>query len=151
MPKKYQCEVRLSVWKAREPQSSSLTHSLDVVKEVGDFRFMAQEGFMVWTLNTKNQIIDKHIVSIGSINQCLVHPREVFRPAIMDGANCIILIHNHPSGSIKPGIDDIKLTERLVSAGELLDIKVLDHVIVTSEEGLDFYSFETEGMLGKGD
>lgn len=97
-----------------------------------------KENFIVLHLDTKNKIIKDEIISIGTLNSSLVHPREVFKSAIKESANSIILVHNHPSGDSKPSIEDKEITEKLYDAGELLNIKVLDHVIIGKDE---YYSF----------
>lgn len=94
-----------------------------------------QEEFHVVTLDTKNQVIDTHRITIGTLNASLVHPREVFRAAIKDSAASVILVHNHPSGDSTPSSEDLAVTRRLESAGELLDIKVLDHIVLGSSSG----------------
>ena len=99
----------------------------DEIKDMGD---SSQESFLVITLNTKNKIINKNIISIGLLDSTSVHPREVFKCAIRDSAKSIVLAHNHPSGDATPSLQDIKLTKRLVDAGRLLDIPVLDHLII---------------------
>lgn len=81
-------------------------------------------------LDTKNKVIGTQTVSIGTINQSLVHPREVFRYAIMKNSNSILLSHNHPSGDPTPSKEDILITERLIKAGEYIGIKVLDHLVI---------------------
>lgn len=92
-----------------------------------------KEYFIVFYLNTRNQIIQKEIISIGSLSSSIAHPREVFEPAVRHHAGQIILSHNHPSGDSTPSQEDIATTKRLVQAGEILGIEVLDHVIVTKE------------------
>jgi len=89
-----------------------------------------QEEFHVVTLDTKNQVIDTHPITVGTLDTSLVHPREVFRPAIKDAAASVILVHNHPSGDATPSKEDLAVTRRLESAGELLGIKVLDHIVL---------------------
>lgn len=90
----------------------------------------AKEEFHIVCLNTKNQFIDSHQISVGTLDASLVHPREVFRPAIKDSASSILLVHNHPSGDPQPSNEDFRVTVRLESAGELLGIDVLDHVVL---------------------
>jgi len=90
----------------------------------------AQEEFHIVTLNTKNQVISTHQITVGLLDQCMVHPREVFRPAIKDAAKSIILVHNHPSGDPTPSDKDLQLTRRLEEVGQMLGIQVLDHIIV---------------------
>lgn len=94
------------------------------------FRDSYKEEFCVLLLDTKNKIIAIQNVSVGTINQSLVHPREVFRYAIMKNSNSIILCHNHPSGDPTPSREDILITERLIMAGDYIGIKILDHLII---------------------
>lgn len=89
-----------------------------------------REHFIIILLDTKHQISAIHTVGIGSLNSCIVHPREVFKPAILANAHSIILSHNHPSGVAQPSNEDIKITKRLIEAGEVLGIEVLDHIIL---------------------
>lgn len=89
-----------------------------------------QEEFHIVTLNTKNRVTATHQITVGTLDASLVHPREVFRPAIKDAASSILLVHNHPSGDPQPSKEDIAVTSRLESVGELLGIDVLDHIIV---------------------
>ena len=97
---------------------------------LSDMKDLAQEAFVVVTLNSKNRVIARHLVSIGTVSSALVHPRETFRPAILDGASSVILAHNHPSGDSCPSAEDIKITRQLVAAGGHIGIKVLDHIII---------------------
>jgi DNA repair protein RadC len=89
-----------------------------------------KEQFMILHLDSKNRVIKDEIVSIGTLNASIIHPREVFKSAIKESVNSIILVHNHPSGDVTPSSEDEEITMRLFEAGKLLDIKVLDHVIV---------------------
>jgi len=98
-----------------------------------------KEHFMILHLDTRNRIIKDEIVSVGTLNSSLIHPREVFKSAIKESANAVIIVHNHPSGDTDPSQEDNEITERLFDAGELLSIKVLDHVIVGKE---GYYSFK---------
>lgn len=89
------------------------------------------EQFVVVTLDGAHRVIKSHIVSIGTVNKTIVHPREVFLPAIKDMAVAIIVGHNHPSGNKEQSHEDIEVAKRLKSAGEIIGIQVLDHIIVT--------------------
>lgn len=100
-----------------------------------------QEMFFTITLDNKHRIIKEHLVSIGTINQSLVHPREVFAAAIEQRAAGIILIHNHPSGDPKPSTQDIDITKRLSQVGDIVGIKVIDHLIIGCNS---YYSFVDE-------
>lgn len=89
-----------------------------------------QEEFHLVTLDTKNQVIDTHQITVGTVDASLVHPREVFRAAIKDAASSIILVHNHPSGDPTPSQQDLAVTRRLTESGELIGIEVLDHIVL---------------------
>lgn len=89
-----------------------------------------EEYFYVLMLNTKNNIMGEELISKGIIDASIIHPREIFRPAIKNACSKIILVHNHPSGDPKPSKEDLEVTEKIADAGELLDIKVLDHIIM---------------------
>jgi DNA repair protein RadC len=103
-----------------------------------------QEHFLVYHLDGAHQVIGYRTVTIGLVNCCQVHPREVFQSAILDSCVAIIVAHNHPSGSLVPSSADRELTERLVKAGDILGIKLLDHLIVTRES---HFSFNDTGIL----
>lgn len=105
----------------------------DVVRLVGPkLRKQAREHFLVLLLNARHEVMGQETVSVGSLNASIVHPREVFRPAVLASAAAVVLVHNHPSGDPEPSEEDLSITKRLVEAGELLGISVLDHVIVAS-------------------
>jgi DNA repair protein RadC len=108
-----------------------------------------KEAFVVAFLNTKNRVIDHEVVSVGTINSSLVHPREVFRNAIVNKANSVILCHNHPSGDLTPSKEDISITQRLKETGNLLGIRVLDHLIINGVNQHEVYSFQAQGVMEK--
>jgi len=93
-----------------------------------------QEHFYVLMLDTKNNIIGEQLVSKGILDASIVHPREIFKPAIKNSASKIILVHNHPSGDATPSREDEEMTERLMKGGEELGINVLDHIVIGREE-----------------
>lgn len=104
-------------------------------KEIADFvmqdlKALTQEHFKTVFLNTKNEIIAYETISIGTLNASIVHPRDVFNQAIRKSSANIILVHNHPSGNPNPSAEDIKITKRLAEAGDIIGIKVLDHIVV---------------------
>jgi DNA repair protein RadC len=107
-----------------------------VVRETA--RHSRREAFFCLLLDTRHRVIGLRVVSIGSLNSAPVHPREVFGPAVREGAAAVIVAHNHPSGDAKPSEEDRRVTERLREVGELLGIEVLDHVVVGADR---FYSF----------
>lgn len=95
-----------------------------------DMRHLKKEVFKVLLLNTKNHLMKQMNISVGSLNASIVHPREVFSEAVKTGCSSIIFVHNHPSGDPEPSLEDIDTTRKLVGAGEILGIKVLDHIII---------------------
>lgn len=95
-----------------------------------DMRYLKKEAFNILLLNTKHEVIAIENISIGSLNASIVHPREVFNRAIKRSSSAIILAHNHPSGDPKPSAEDISITKRLVEAGTIIGISVLDHIII---------------------
>ena len=96
-----------------------------------------QEEFHVLILDNKHRVIYEKMITLGTLNQSLIHPREIFAPAIELRAASVILIHSHPSGDSKPSKQDIEITKRLCDVGEIMGIKILDHIII----GEDFFSF----------
>lgn len=105
-----------------------------------------QELFLVVTLDSAHNPIKCHMVSLGTVNKTIVHPRDVFREAIVDNANAVIVAHNHPSGNAEPSREDIETTEMLEKAGKLIGIQVLDHIIFTPNG--DTYGFADHGLMG---
>ena len=101
-----------------------------LARDVLEMHEMAEENFIILCLNTKNKIAGVHTISIGSLNASIVHPREVFKAALLNNASGIICLHNHPSGDPEPSREDIEITHRLVNAGNILGINVLDHIII---------------------
>jgi DNA repair protein RadC len=98
----------------------------------GEMAELDREHFRAILLDTKNRILGIRTISIGSLNASVVHAREVFKAAVAESAQAIVLVHNHPSGLPDPSPDDLLVTERLVEAGRILGIEVLDHVVVAS-------------------
>ena len=108
------------------------------------FRFERREHFAVLLLNAKNHILALKTISVGTLTSSVVHPREVFQAAIEQSAAAVILVHNHPSGDPAPSGEDLAVTRRMVEAGKIMDIPVLDHVIVGYDK---FISLKEEGMI----
>ena len=100
-----------------------------------------QEEFHIVCLDTKNQVIDTHQITVGTLDASLVHPREVFRAAIKDASSSIILVHNHPSGDPTPSREDIAVTTRLTDCGKTLGIDVLDHIVLGRNTAVSIREF----------
>ena len=109
------------------------------------FRQEQKEHFAILMLNTKNHILGLQDISIGSLTASVVHPREVFETAIRHHSAAIILLHNHPSGDPTPSNEDISVTRRLVKAGEIMDVRVLDHIILGDGQ---FVSMKEKDLMG---
>lgn len=116
----------------------------DAVPLLAEIRDERKEHFLCLYLNARNQLMHKEVISIGSLSASIVHPREVFQPAISRTAASIILAHNHPSGNAAPSREDIDLTSRLVDAGRILGIDILDHIILCDS---DFLSLKEQALM----
>lgn len=109
-----------------------------------DMRFLQQENFVCLYLNSKNQVLHKHTVFIGSLNSSIVHPREIFKEAFKRSAASFICVHNHPSGDPTPSREDIEVTQRLFECGKLIGIQPLDHLVIGDQK---FVSLKEKGYL----
>ena len=109
-------------------------------------RYYDREHFLVLSLNTKNLLINIEIVSIGSLNSSIVHPREIYKHAIRQNAASIVLVHNHPSGDPFPSVEDMEVTRRLQSVSSIIGINILDHVVIGAET---FFSFKEKDLIIK--
>lgn len=116
----------------------------DVQEACRDMRYLKKEHFRIILLNTKNHIISMDDVSIGTLNASLVHPREVFILAVKKAVSSIVLVHNHPSGDPYPSQEDLLITKRLIESGNILGIKIIDHVVIGDGS---FYSFNEHGQI----
>ena len=108
----------------------------------------ARESFILLSIGNKNEVVSYSVISIGTVTEAIVHPREVFLPAIMTKASGIIVAHNHPSGSNLPSRQDIETTKRLVEAGKVIGIPLVDHIIVGfNHPAGSFYSMKENGYI----
>ena len=123
-------------------QILSPNDAYEMIKE--QLEGLDREQFIIACLNTKNEPTNISVVSVGSLNKAIVHPREVFKTAILSNAASVMAFHNHPSGETTPSQQDIQLTNRLYEAGELLSIKLLDHLIIGDGT---FTSLKEKGYL----
>ena len=126
----YVCELTKRKYRGRPPAE---INGPEAAFEILRKRFKhaeTQEHFVIVLLSARNTVIGVHTVSVGSLNASIVHPREVFRPAVEQSAASVLLAHNHPSANVDPSDDDLALTKRLVQVGELLGIPILDHLVI---------------------
>lgn len=137
--------IRLTMVREGEPLGlvTQPVNVPDIARAALERMSQDRECFLVLHIDTRNIVTGVDVVSIGSLNGSLVHSREVFKAAILGNAAGLILVHNHPSGDITPSKEDVALTKRLVDAGRLLGIEVMDHVII----GDGYYSFKERGLL----
>ena len=115
-------------------QNSNILSIKDVWNLCSDFRSSKKEHIVAFYLDTQQKLIERRIISVGTLDTSLAHPREVFEPALQLSAAGVVLAHNHPSGSVEPSDDDIAITKRIADAGDLLGITLIDHIIVSDKE-----------------
>ena len=121
-----------------------ITVAKDVLPLVADISGKQQEYFVCISLNGANEVIEKRVVTIGLLDKSPIHPREVFADVISDRAASVIFAHNHPSGVLNPSETDLKMHDQLTKAGNILGIRILDHIIVTRK---GYYSFQESGLI----
>lgn len=114
----------------------------NVIKK--DIKHKEKEHLYILSLNSRSKLIKKNLITIGTLNETLIHPREVYKQALVDKAFSIILVHNHPSQNVEPSQSDIEVTQRIYHAGLILGIPLIDHVIATNDS---FYSFKQNNLL----
>lgn len=145
------CQILSSIEIGRRIQRANFKSKLKISSPEAIFSFFKSEigherveKFIIVLLNTKNEIIKWEIISVGSLNASIVHPREVFNKAIKNSAAAIIAIHNHPSGHVAPSKEDLNVTMRLKEAGSIVGINLIDHIIIGKAQ---YYSFKENGQL----
>ena len=131
--------IELQNFIVRSPETA-----YEIIENTGKLSSKASENFGILCMTTKNKVAGFHILSIGSLNSTIVHPREVFKSAMMNNSSSIILFHNHPSGDPTPSNEDIEMTKRLYDLGEQLGIDVLDHIIVGD---CSYVSLKEQGLM----
>ena len=153
----YEPEVRrksVNIYSLRMVKESSATYQAEpmrspaeayrLINQIFELDSMPNEYFVMVCLDTKNKLAGAHVISAGSLNSSIVHPREVFKAEMLNNAAAIILAHNHPSGDPEPSCEDIETTQRLVNAGNILGIKVLDHMVIGDGR---YISFKEQGLI----
>jgi DNA repair protein RadC len=115
----------------KDKKTSIILSARNVWERMEDIRNSKKEHFVIFYLDSRSQEIEREIISVGTLNESLVHPREVFESAVKNNAASIIVAHNHPSGDLEPSDDDVEITKKLIHAGKILGIEVISHVIVT--------------------
>jgi DNA repair protein RadC len=140
----YRVSIRLVRKSHRRYEPVSVTKPGDVYSFMSDLRHSDRERFYSLLLDARNAIVNCEEVSSGSTNTSIVHPREVFKSALLSSCTSIILVHNHPSGNPEPSFDDEKITRRLYERGDLLGIEILDSIIIGDDS---YYSFKEAGKM----
>ena len=138
--------VQLELFEIREPQPEkqvNISSPADVWRLCIDMTQLSQERLDVLMLDTKNNVMKRQMVFLGSLNASLIHPREIYAPAIAHRAASVVLVHNHPSSDTTPSQEDINATKQVKKAGDIIGIPLLDHVII----GDDFTSLKEEGFI----
>jgi DNA repair protein RadC len=141
----YVAEMVVRKYRGKAPKPVRGPEDLLALRAVEALKSEQREHFVVVMLNARHEVMRIETIAVGSLNACIVHPREVFKPAIIAGAASVVLIHNHPSGDAEPSQEDVTITRRLVQVGELVGIGVLDHVIV-AKRGLT--SLRSRQLMG---
>lgn len=126
----------------RDAERTTIRSPQDAFVFLEDMRFLKQEHFVCLCLNTKNQVLHRETVFVGSLNSSIVHPREVFQLALKKTSASILVAHNHPSGDPSPSREDIEVTRRLLDVGKIMGIDLLDHLIIGDGK---FYSLKEKG------
>ncbi|MDO8571405.1 MAG: JAB domain-containing protein, partial [bacterium] len=116
----------------RSESSIELLSVKDIWNLCADFRSSKKEHIVAFYLDTQQKLIERRIVSVGTLDTSLLHPREIFEPALQLSAAGVVLAHNHPSGSLEPSDEDIAITKRVVDAGDLLGITLVNHIVVSN-------------------
>ena len=124
----------------------SISSPGDIFREVRHYATRDQEQFIVLVLNGAHEVLNVFVATVGLVNKTLVHPREIFSDAIQRRGTAIAIAHNHPSGKLEPSEDDINVTKRILISGDILGIKVLDHIIFSSSS---YYSFLEHGLMDR--
>ncbi len=137
--------VREGTTKSETKLADSPARVAEVVRAYWGDGELDREHLVCLMLNARSQVVGITTVSVGTLSASLVHPREVFKPAVLSSAAAVVVVHNHPSGDASPSADDRDTTRRLVRAGEIMGIPMLDHVIIAGESS---YSFREHGLIG---
>ncbi len=137
-------ELGRRLFAGKEPETTYIRTAADVAQQLNALHMNKKENFCALYLDARNALIHKETVSIGTVNASLVHPRDVFAPALKHNAVSVVLAHNHPSGNPEPSHEDLGITKKLADAGKLLGITVTDHVIITRDT---HYSFADHNLL----
>lgn len=127
-----------------KPEGARIMTTADLLPHICHFADRKQEHFLCATLNGANELLNVRVISIGSVDRTTVHPREVYADALVDRATAIIVAHNHPSGHVEPSDHDVTTTHRLIAAGSVLGIELLDHVILGRGR---HFSFREAGQI----
>lgn len=129
----------------REEKNSSIKNAKDIVKIfLHEMKDLKQEHFKTVYLDSRNKLIKEKTIFIGSLEESIVHSREIFKQALEENSSSIILVHNHPSGDPNPSMADIEATQEIIKAGDLLGIKILDHIIIGEKK---YFSFKEKNLI----
>ncbi|WP_258959318.1 JAB domain-containing protein [Paenibacillus tyrfis] len=142
-----QVKEKSGLYHLNSKKVSSPEDANQIIQTVLDLNNEAVEKFGILTLDSRNVVAGIHVLAIGTLNAVLIHPREVFKAAILNNAAGIVLFHNHPSGDPTPSEEDIEITQRIVEAGHLMMIEVLDHIITGDGK---YCSMAEQGLLNRG-
>lgn len=127
--------IQTKIATVKEPTEYYASNDSSAIEFCKDMASLSQESLQILTLNVKNRIIDRHMITLGVLNYSFAHPREIFKACCNDSAASLIMIHNHPSGVTDPSDEDIKLTNKIIAAGEIMGIPIVDSLIIAKING----------------
>lgn len=141
--------VMLQLPMVKEASSTKIRSPEELSAMCEDMRLLAQETFHVFCIDARNKLIERQMVSMGLADATLIHPREVYRCALLASASAIMVAHNHPSGDPTPSAEDLRITQQLIEAGRIIDIKLIDHIVIGRKSGSEkgFISMREEGLV----
>lgn len=126
-------EFKLALIREGKQEPLQIQCPQDVDRFIEPLKHASEEKFLALHMSSQHTVIGFHVVSHGTLTSSLVHPREVFKAALLSNANCLIVAHNHPGGSLVPSSEDIETTEKLVAVGKMIGVPVIDHIIVAAK------------------
>lgn len=137
-------ELTKRVLEVNDTNLPTVANAQDALAQLTDLRCLKKEHFVALYMNARGRLINKELVSVGTLTANLVHPREVFEPALACASTQIIIAHNHPSDNPEPSGSDLEITKRLIEAGKILGIELLNHIIITKDS---YFSFRDKGLI----
>lgn len=144
-------QLKLALIRERQVETFQINTPSDIAEYVEPLKYMPEENFLSFHLDARNQLVGYAVVSHGTLTASLVHPREVFKGALLSNAHTLIVAHNHPAGSLAASREDLETTKQLISAGRILGVEVLDHIIVSHRGNTSIREMHPQLWLKEGE